>query len=884
MNPDHDAQQNTSIPGNDDIAHRFNEYNAQKLEQLLHRHSPAMQKHIRALPLFFHVNQNLFPGHVNQHVPHGICGYAPDENTLHHAATFNHAFSYKPEEHTQASAIAAVYLQDNLKSGKLILWIIHSDELDTEAVELLRQKAARLNAWREARTLHLHCEITLPHTMAAAYWGEKYKSMTPDKSIFLDDFYSEAILLAGRPPAWWFTSPGAETQHEQDTEKSNNHDNTQLNDAIDFGAIANSRPQDYLATLLLNLLHVRNCPEETWLNILALCHKLAAWPKMDCTAQRIRQSVYAPSQQSGYADIYCNILNETIQTVYERDKTILIDRALKLLAQRHGTPNIYNLILAHRSISSGAQPDTRHDYEYTTAVDILHELIRLAVSWFVQKLRDMEPALLTAASDSDLLIQHLLQRIELKPGHIGIANLLPIRHTSNFDICLRHNIENRHNSWSMLIADSGFEIRQGKDPVELAAWGVFNRIISHNTRLSVSYPYLSIRQTHIADITQVLLQHLPDIEPGGFCMQTFITDATPVEDILIINETRTQHGESGNIHLYRFVRTSHDEIQFEQYVNMDGFLQLACKALGDDLRAGNKPHPFFMHSIGGVKSKTFISDARNVYNKICHFMYGTYRQYSHFIDVADSAQYAIARYNNTLTLHHHINLDHPEHFMHENEAMALYFSSDVDNHALLNFLYRNSSAGCVQLFYEIEHDTAQIYIIDEHGVLTRFNQPFHDVPHFLNQWLMFLYNSRHHIKTNTPASTALSTIDIYELGHNKFGQRIKTLLNASMLPMDDHYFDLKVQIQGDKGKQEILFCCEDKTFSSTQYGTEIYGALRQYLAQNFKAGAANPIYVSDVDIPASHLNAADTTAPHIRDYIKYKINIEKRLNAIMNRA
>ena len=148
---------------------------------------------------------------------------------------------------------------------------------------------------------------------------------------------------------------------------------------------------------------------------------------------------------------------------------------------------------------------------------------------------------------------------------------------------------------------------------------------------------------------------------------------------------------------------------------------------------------------------------------------------------------------------------------------------------------------------------------------------------------MFLYNTRNRIKSLTDQQTGLANVEIFELTYNKYDQLLKTRLNSSGLPGDKRYFDLKIIIQGEKGQQAIVFKCEDRQFSSKEFGTDVYAALRRFLAKNFKYSLRSPVYLTDVDMPLSQIMGANQESLHMRDFIKHKINIEKRLNTIINK-
>lgn len=503
MNPVQENGGDKTQPDYDEITRLFLAHNTARYNNFLRRFEPATRKHIRVLPLLFHVNQSLFPGYINNQVPHTIYNYIPDTESVHHARIFNSAFSFDPDAAPSAPSIEAIYIQDNLKSGTILLWVIPHPDIEPDMVALLKEKAHYISKWRESRNINLQCHVALPQDMPVTYWGDKYNSLHLDKSIFLDDFYSESILIAGKTPAWWLIAPDTESSYDQIIENIRNKNTEQFANYIDFGSIASARPQDYLASVILNLINIRQCPEETWLNILDLCHKLTAHPALDCTSLHIKENIYAAQiEQNQYQDIYCKVINETIDTIYGREQAIIIARTLKIIARRHDSSiksaNIYRILLTHRR-----ETDTEtatHDklaYEYTTATEIITDFIKQAFLWFLEKLDHIDGRILPPDSGLRTIANNLIRHIEPRIGFIPLTNNNRVKAYRPYDVCIKHIIEHRNNSWSLIVADSdnqSFEIRQGSNPVELAAWGVPNRLITHETRISVSCPYLSVKQ------------------------------------------------------------------------------------------------------------------------------------------------------------------------------------------------------------------------------------------------------------------------------------------------------------------------------------------------------------------------------------------------------
>ncbi|HEY9051619.1 MAG TPA: hypothetical protein VIQ03_08755 [Gammaproteobacteria bacterium] len=894
MNLKHESNESKSHPDSEEVSKLFLEYNQLKYENLLSRFQSRIRYHIRALPLFFHVNKNLLPGYVNNSVPCTVYNYIPDAETIDYARSFNSKFDYDYNSPAPEHSIEAIYIQDNLKSGKIILWVIYNKNLENFDVELLREKTSYVCKWLESIKIKIEHHVVTADNMAIAYWGNKYNSIHPDKSIFLDDFYAESILVAGKSPAWWLVSPDHEDMYEQLINDIKTNDEEKYEDIIDFGSIANARPQDYLASAIINLMNIKQCPEESWLNILSLCHKLEASPSLDCSSHRIKIKIYSGITECiQYQDIYCSIINHITNTIYGRDKIIVISRILKTISHKHRnnqlTLNIYEQLLSGQYNTDLQNTNTNKlAYEYIPATGVIFDLIKNAFQWLIKKIESINPGIIGPGSGIETITNNLIRQIESKNGYIPITNINPVKTIEPYDICLQHNTSHNRNNWSLFIIDyerNSYELRHDNNPISLVAWAVFNRIIDNKTRISVICPYLSIKQIHIADIVTILLSYLPDLISSDISLETYTEAETPEKDILIFNESKSANSNTDKlIHIYRFTITNYGEVIFNEYNGIDGFFTFVCESLSSDIKSGKKQHTVSMHNINSSLGNTFINEARNVYDKVSHFIFGMKCDYTHFIDIINDRYYAVVRNNDKLTSYNDINNVYPEeYFKYTGKNVLMYFSADIQNNKLLNYLYKNNVYGYLQVFYRINENISHIYILDENGILTRFSQPFHDRQSFLNQWLMFLYNTRNRIKSINKQDSSLPNIEICELMYNNYDRLVKTHLNSAMLPSDGRYFDLKVTICEDKGAQSIALKCDGMEFTSAEYGNEIFDELKKYLAKNSRIGSSNPIYLTDVETPLSLLNIKDVNELHIRDYIKYKRNIEKRLNKIINK-
>jgi len=85
----------------------------------------------------------------------------------------------------------------------------------------------------------------------------------------------------------------------------------------------------------------------------------------------------------------------------------------------------------------------------------------------------------------------------------------------------------------------------------------------------------------------------------------------------------------------------------------------------------------------------------------------------------------------------------------------------------------------------------------------------------------------------------------------------------------------------DDGKAMFSIYCDEKEFTSLEYGEQVYDEVARHVLERRKSGLHYPIYITDIDLPRTLLG--NDTADHVQTvhFLNYKRNIEERLNAAL---
>ena len=190
----------------------------------------------------------------------------------------------------------------------------------------------------------------------------------------------------------------------------------------------------------------------------------------------------------------------------------------------------------------------------------------------------------------------------------------------------------------------------------------------------------------------------------------------------------------------------------------------------------------------------------------------------------------------------------------------------------------------IQLFIYANNEHLDVYIIDENGSL--------------------------HIQ-RTERCNAQSLISHYNLFISSILSRRNELLGDSRLPVEEietQYYILKkdsswsaqiievkpefnngkyfnIQVIGDlndENQHSLSIFCNDREFSSLEYGNEIFDYVAKYVLEQRRNGNRYPIYLTDIDISRSLYSSSGFDSPQTIYFLKYKKRIENKLNRALS--
>ena len=304
-----------------DCIHAFSEYNKGRKQNLYKTLNKQQVFALEAVPVLFHVNLNLMPGYVNKFTPKGIFGYYPDSKTVDAIKRLNVNFGYHHIDAVNTYEIESIFLQQGLVNEQTTLWVIHEQAIEYDAIKLLEHKAYIIEEWLSRFNLSINCRISSADNIAQHGYGKETSGFHIDKSFFLDIFYTEAILIAGKTPQWWL---------QPETQNNENEDSS-----INLGSIKSIRPQDYLSAAIWCLYNSDISPESYWLQLLLVYDRNRKNPETDTIASRLKSLVLTSDTPEAIVpeDIITEFINEIFQSTKGLFNKNQINQILRVICE-----------------------------------------------------------------------------------------------------------------------------------------------------------------------------------------------------------------------------------------------------------------------------------------------------------------------------------------------------------------------------------------------------------------------------------------------------------------------------------------------------------------------------------------------------------------------
>jgi adenylate cyclase class 1 len=210
-----------------------------------------------------------------------------------------------------------------------------------------------------------------------------------------------------------------------------------------------------------------------------------------------------------------------------------------------------------------------------------------------------------------------------------------------------------------------------------------------------------------------------------------------------------------------------------------------------------------------------------------------------------------------------------------------------------------SEPGNVQVFYRVRGELARLWVVDELGSLSGWEQPAANPRHLLVPLLRFLENltERRMLRHSDMPAAFSGSVRCFEVV-NHSGQ-----WRAEYRPEHRHGYSqehpkgqgssfadvslpgLEVQAVGvQEGDSRVRFdiYCGDQEFTVQEYGDRLIPAVAHYIRSLRQSSDYYPVYLTDIHLPHDLDPQVYQQDIQTSQYLYYRIQLEQSLNGVLN--
>lgn len=931
-------------PGEENGEKRFLVLNRDRLRRVQASLTPRQRDFLEILPLLFHINHPLLPGYVSKETPAGINDYAPTEPTLRAAKRMVRSFDYDRRSAVRFP-IRALYMMGSpgtiayTRHSDLDMWLCHDPELHPASVELLAEKARRIEVFAADIGLEVHFFVFDAERFRS---GETLSlsdesSGSSQHSLLLDEFYRSSLLVAGLRPLWWRVPARFEHQYDDYVRQAVAARQLDPRDYIDFGGLPSIPVEEFFGAAVWQLYKSIKSPYKSVLKLLLMEAYAAEFPNITLLSQRYKQSVESEHVNLDSLDPYILMYTKVEEHLMARNDPVRLDvlrrsfyikANLRLSARGpHATEDWRADVLNHMVQAWGwswdqvSRLDRREEWRIDTAVEERRDLINTlkdSYAMLSQFARDQANDHKISGHDLHVLGRQLYAAFEKKPAKIEVVTGGICSNPQEASLSLHEvKLGDTGTVWMLFTgmvrpAEVQFRrpLKRCASAAEILIWCHMNRLSDPTTTWHVftqttDLSALEIKRTNEALATHLLATDEDDSDDGlrarprisrvillvNVGVSTFSSTAAGV---LTSNRTDAFQFGARRMNLVRTIDlvfvTSWSET-FAYHYEGNG---AALEALAECLQwATADSHEINMPPI---EAHCFTSDyANQIAERVAQTFTTAYRFLIRHAHTATPS--FVLQIDDQL---HHIRMSKgkPRIEVPGGQAVLLRTLGDTSNDSfnivhfdgecgqagVLPFIYPHNRAGRLQVFARQRGQFADIFILDERGLLLVHRQECHNMAALLHHYRRFLDTALPRCSFDGAGDIALAdlAVDTVEILSAANGVQLKPYTDQALV--NNPYLSIQVLADADvHGHQQFTIHANHREFSTWEHGGSLFVQVAEFVLAQRKQGEIYPIYITDLDLSPRFRKQIGIETLRPFDLLNYKKRIEYQLTRAMLR-
>lgn len=896
------------------LTERFRRINTARLARAASALAQRQQIVLDLLPLVFHLNHPALPGYQDHDCPHGLVRYQPGAAALSAAQRLARSFRYRDAGRRRAD-LEAMFLMGSPGSlghsvaSDLDIWLCHRPDLPDTGIRCLERKAEKLSGWAAGLGIELHVFVF----SAADFRGGRPRAEVAGEDcgsaqhfLLLDEFYRTSIHLGGSYPLWWLIPVDQEKEYNDLVAYLVRCRFIREDEYIDFGAVPAVPPEEFLGAGVWQLYKGIDSPWKSILKLLLLeCY--ARDREHGLLSRSFKAAVHGGETDPDCLDPYVLLylrLERWLLAQGAPGRLQLVRRALYLkaglpLTRADATGEHWRArLLRHLvddwgwSAAEMALLDNRHQWR----VDEVLALRRSVVSELTHSYRLLSRIARShggraaiSAADMNLLGRKLYAAFQRKAGKIEQVNpgLAPTLAEENLAFLHGSALTEgpSRDGWQLFRnLDNGSDthwqgaIRRAGSLMELVLWSHCNGLLTRATRLNVRGGTTGFVVRDVRELALFLDLNLP---PSGPVSRAALEGPnTPLRHLLLINvgldpqaslTGRGLHKLSGRHDSLGFsggrenlvasvdqvTLNSWHEVSLQHYTAGDPLIQCLKNILAAIARAPGVEPELAVHGPGGGHGSTIARRVRELFTDVRQHFFGAGRGPDNLRYVIEmGARWFVLQFDGTEP--GFVGLDSREAlFDYLGRSRDAYVPVVLDRHALLDdpglrTVCEASQPGTVQVFFQVAGAVARLWVVDELGSVSHWQQPFSGSRRqLLTPLMLFLENlmERRQLRHHAGDVDLLGAVTCHELVEEAGQIRAqRRALNAEELPLGG--LDVQaVGVQTGSGELRFDLFCDDREFGAEALGDQQLAAVARYIRACRQGDDHYPVYLTDLHLP-----------------------------------
>jgi len=885
-----------------DARNLYLKWNDDQLKRLLDSLSDEVCSAIQLIPLLLHINNRFLPGYVSLDVPSGIYSYSPNQLVLKNAALINKKFNYQDEGKIKNSAIDAVFMQKKLIDGKVNLWVFKDTSLNKNKSELLDEKLGKISRWISSQGIVLNFVVLTSSDFReyAEYRGNE------KKSIFLDYFYSEAVLLAGKYPLWWLVPPDKNNEYKDFVEHIKQARFVDEGEYIDLGSTNDLHKADMLRYAVEQIKTVKKSAEICLVKLMIASQRCVSWPNIDGISIRLKNNLYQSKGTVNPLYIISDMMKETFdrrENNKHKYKPIRMFSKLKGLSESLN-PDVLDAFLGDDYYREGSISGVDNVISYLNLFKSISHEIKEVFSEIVNTC-NLENSVDEFDKRLNVVVKNMQNFLSDNSDRVPIYNNKESNDIVLDRMKLKHELSNDIDKWSLVLLEpEGNErvIEGFNNLLALLAWCWLNRLVNRLTQISISCPQQQVKQIEARYMLDILMHGINPQLISDVPAEAFDNLVRPLQSVLFLNYMLDKNRKSPLLSTHNNIpdlaRVSPDRVVYceqlvidswgdaytKQYIGNMGVLKCLCDWTDySPIDSLSRPQRLEVFGHGTGDSTYMAQRVNQIYSEMISFFYQGRSVESRFFLRLESDYYMV-RVEDGLLMPDKIGVK-SNLIEYLEKPLSCFSPGMIESMAVLDEplkeIYQINKENVLQVYFKISNRRAYCWVIDERGSLWRDVIEDIDRDSFVTHWLYFFRNTRNRLKEIFHQGKEFPGLEIKQISTNQLGGLEFYMIDSASLSGAKSFIDVQVTIETYDEVDQLSLMCDGRRFSYRDFKHNALIECVQYISSKILIGGRVPIYVTDIAIPLRLFNITQRDEIQISHVLKFKRAFEKRIYKLL---